>query len=166
MTRSKLLSVGTLCICCAICLYSGRAQTAHQLRDVKRIYVGSLGNKAGADQLRKDLLNELRRSKFTQLAPSPASADAAVTGTGEMWIKGYYSLNPRAGVVPRNGTPVYGGSLSIELVGKDKETLWSYLVTPRVSSTNVARDLCRELVRQLDAAIERDQASKQPPPRS
>ena len=101
----------------------------------------------------KELVAELKKSPLVRVVSLPAKADAVLTGAGELWIRGYYSLNPRSGIMPQNGTPVYGGSLSVELNGKDSDTLWSYLVTPHFGSTSISKDLCKELVRRMNDAL-------------
>lgn len=49
-----------------------------------------------------------------------------------------------------NGIPIYGGYLSFELRNKTGATLWSYLVTPGISSEDVSRDLAKRIVRHLN----------------
>ena len=129
-------------------------QTAASLKEVQKVYVGSLGKNSSSGRLKKDLISELRRSDRLKVVSSPQDADAVITGAGELWVRGFYSLNPRSGIMPQNGTAVFGGSLSIELNGRDGDTLWSYLATPRTGSTDIGRDLCRQLVRQLTEALE------------
>ena len=65
--------------------------------------------------MEKDLQAELRKSYTFSVAGSAGEADATLTGHGDTWLKGYYSLNPRAGTSPTNGQPVYGGYVSVEL---------------------------------------------------
>ena len=75
---------------------------------------------AGSEKLRKDLIAELRKLTSISLVSGESSADAILGGGGEIWIKGYRSLNPRSGRLPSDGTPVYGGYLSVELREHDK----------------------------------------------
>jgi hypothetical protein len=84
------------------------------------------------------------------VAASPQAADAVIGGTGETWIRGYYSLNPRVRSVGSDAHPIYGGYLSVELKGRGGETLWSYLVTPRrFGPEDIGRNLCGQIVRKL-----------------
>lgn len=129
-------------------------QTADDLKDVRKVYVGSLGHKQAAEQLRKDLISELRKSGRLEVVSSPREADAVLTGAAELWIRGYYSLNPRSGIMPQNGTPVLGGSLSVELAGRGADTLWSYLATPHFGSKDIGKDLCKEVIRELTQALQ------------
>jgi hypothetical protein len=136
-----------------VCLGGGlraSAQSAATLGAVKRIYVEPLGGKPGAEELRADLIAELRKSHRVTVLASLQEADAVIGGTGETWIRGYYSLNPRARSVGSDAHPIYGGYLSVELKGAGGETLWSYLVTPRrFAPEDIGRNLCGQIVRKL-----------------
>jgi hypothetical protein len=82
----------TLCLCGGP---TAPAQTAGTLRGVKRVYVEPFADKPGAPELRADLIAELRKSHRLIVVKSPQEAHAVRSGTGEGWIRGYYSLNPR-----------------------------------------------------------------------
>lgn len=125
------------------------AQEASSLKSVKRIFIDGLGDKPELRAVKKDLATELRRSDIFGLAASKEQADATLTGHGDTWLKGYYSLNPRAGTLPANGQAVYGGYISVELKDRAGVTLWSYLATPRTGSNNIAHELSRDVVKHL-----------------
>ena len=108
-----------------------------------------MGSKPGAAELKKELRAELRKAKIFEIVDTPAQADATLTGSGELFVKGYYSLNPRAGILPRERQAVYGGSLSLELKDRQGETLWSYLATTKANEHNAARELARDAVKHL-----------------
>jgi hypothetical protein len=122
------------------------------LATVKRIYVQDLGKKAEADSLRRDLVNDLKKSKVFEVVGSAAEADAVLTGAAEVYVKGYYSLNPRSGESPSGGHPIYGGSLSVELKDKSGETVWSYLATSQSGMKDPAHDLARDVVKHMVSA--------------
>jgi phosphate transport system substrate-binding protein len=124
-------------------------QEGSSLRSVKRIFIEGLGDKPALREIKKDLQAELRRSEIFGLADSADQADATLTGRGDTWLKGYYSLNPRAGTSPANGQPVYGGYVSVELKDRAGVTVWSYLATPHASSKNIARELSKDVVKHL-----------------
>jgi phosphate transport system substrate-binding protein len=93
----------------------------------------------------------LRKSREVQLVFDPKNADALVTGTGRIWVTGYVSLNPRS---HSSSQPVFEGYLSAEVVGKNGETLWSYLVTPSNFPWNgITDDLAHQMVTKLLAAL-------------
>ncbi len=124
-------------------------QVGGALGSVKRIFVDGLGDKSDLRDVKKDLVRELRGSDIFMVADSAQDADATLTGHGDTWLKGYYSLNPRAGTSPANGQPIYGGYISVELKDRAGMTLWSYLATPRSGSKNIAHDLSKDVVKHL-----------------
>jgi hypothetical protein len=122
---------------------------------VERIFVGSLGTSSEAQQIRHALIEKLRHTTL-KIAEAPEAADATLTGTGEVWIKGYYSLNPRAREVGKEAHPIYGGFLSVELRNAQNEVLWSYLVTPRPYGPDaVSRNLAEQIVKKLREMLQR-----------
>jgi hypothetical protein len=128
------------------------AQTAETLSQVKKLYVGSLGDKQGAAGLRDKLIQRLQRTSAIEIAASPNEADAIITGTGEIWLKGYVSTGPKPS--PYGRQPVYDGYLSVELRGKDNAALWSYRATPGKFLWNgVDQDLVNRLTKRLLAAL-------------
>jgi hypothetical protein len=124
-------------------------QEANTLRSVKRIFIEGFGDKPELREVKKALAAEIRHSDVVGLADSADQADATLTGHGDTWLKGYYSLNPRAGTSPANGQPIYGGYVSVELKNRAGVTLWSYLATPHAGSRNIAHDLSKDVVRHL-----------------
>lgn len=111
--------------------------------------MADLGDKPAFEEVRSLLIAELRKSKVFTMARSEGDAGAVLSGHGDLWIKGYYSLNPRAGTAPANGQPIYGGYISVELKDRSGDTLWSYLATPHYGSQNMARDLAKDVVKHL-----------------
>lgn len=129
------------------------AQTAESLAQVKKIYVGSLGEGKAAAEMRDRIEDRLRASRKFQVVPSAAEADATVTGTGRIWTTGYVSL----GVHPSkaNREAEFDGYLSVEVTGKGNTTLWSYLFTPgRFSVKKITTDLADQFVPKLLSAVE------------
>jgi len=123
-------------------------QSAVSVSQVKKVYVDSLGDKKGASELREALTARLRKTREVQVVSSAGEADAVIRGSGEIWIKGYYNTGTRPS--KNNEVPIYGGMLSVELKGKNDETLWSYLVTPsKMRWTSVAQDLASQTVKKL-----------------
>ena len=121
-------------------------------QDVKRIYVDGIGQKSSLEKAKKDLVAQLRKLKTVQVVDSPEQANAILVGDGEIYIKGFYSLNPRSGISPANGQPVYSGYLSVELKDSSGVTLWSYLANATYSK-DAARDLSRDVVKHLAATL-------------
>jgi hypothetical protein len=126
-----------------------QGQESGSLQSVKRIFVAGLGDKSDLREVKKDLVKELKGSNLFVVSDSGQDADATLTGHGDTWLKGYYSLNPRAGTSTANGQPIYGGYVSVELKDRAGMTVWSYLATPRAGSKNIAHDLSKDVVKHL-----------------
>jgi len=146
------MKVGTLAalIVSAITLFG---QAPANLNDIKNVFVDSFGDRPGAMELRDKIVSELEKSRRFHVAKSASEADGVLAGSGEVWVKSYYSLNPRNRSVNSNAQALYAGYLSIELKDKKGETLWSYLATPHSSATgDVGRNLARLVVKKLESA--------------
>src|SRR5579863_5393873 len=92
----------------------------------RRLYVEALGTKAGAERLREEVNAELRKLTSVSLVADRSNADFVLGGGGEIWIRGYRSFSPRSHMkLPTNGTPIYGGYLSVELKNQQGVTVWS-----------------------------------------
>lgn len=126
--------------------FVGRGQSADSLKNVRRVYVGSFGSYAGAEDLKRELVRYLRRSGSLEVVQTASQADGVLDGKGELWIRGYHSLSPRARINSSSAEPIYDGYLSAKIHGKDDEILWSYFADPRrVSFHDVKRDLANEV---------------------
>ncbi len=133
-----------------LCALSGQAQTARSLKDARKIYVGSLGTADGALALQTEVVRYIKRSKEFALVSTPAAADAVLEGKGEIWIRGYHSLSPRARKNSTYADPIETGYLSVRLRGADDEILWSYFADPRrVTIHDIKRDLVDETTDRL-----------------
>ncbi len=143
-----------------LCALAGCA-LAWQSRDrsgIKRLYVEPFATKGGADKLRAEVSAALGKLSSVSLVKDESAADLILGGGGEIWIRGYRSLNPRSGRLPSNGTPVYAGYLSVELKDRKGVTLWSDLVTPGNASEDVPRDLSRRIAKDLAEALGRSES--------
>jgi len=153
-SRSRFSATAAHLLAAVALLAHGAPQSATSVTQVKRIFVGSLGTTADAQATRNALISALRKHREVVLADSPDRADAVLTGSGEVWVKGYYSLNPRMRTPGEDAHPIYGGFLSVELKGRQNEVLWSYLVTPRRSGPGeVGRNLAGQIVKKLCEAL-------------
>lgn len=129
------------------------SQSAGELDRVKRIYVGSFGVKSESTKLRESVIAELGKHPRLTVVSAAAEADAVLQGSGDVWVKGYYALNPRVREVGEGAQPLYGGFLSVELMGKENEPLWSWIATPKRSSADVRRDLASEIAKKLESSV-------------
>jgi phosphate ABC transporter phosphate-binding protein len=129
----------------ALCLH------AESPEKVRAIYVASLQEGARADALRERLIEQLSKSGSVRVVGDAAKADATLHCTFAIWSTGTISTNPRS-----NSTraAIYQGYLSADLVGKDKQTLWSNLVTPSSFRTSgITEDLADHLAARLLDAV-------------
>jgi phosphate ABC transporter phosphate-binding protein len=116
--------------------------------------VEAFATKAGAEKLREDLTAEVRKLNAVSLAADEANADLVLGGGGEVWVKGYRSFSPRSHMkMSTNGTPVYGGFLSVELKNRKGVTVWSYLATPGAASEDISKDLAKRIAKHLAEAL-------------
>ena len=152
--------------CCCALAGSAPAWQTTQPEAIGRLYVEPFVTRNGPEKLREDLIAELRKESSVLLVSDESRADAVLGGGGEVWIKGYRSLNPRSGRLPSNGTPVYTGFLSVELRDTKGETIWSYLTTPGPAYEDVSRDLAKRIAKHVAAALEQGPAPSRPAPLS
>jgi hypothetical protein len=128
-------------------------QTAETLPVVKIVYVESLGDNQGAKELRDWLIQRLRKARGIQLTQSPNGADAVITGTGSVWITGFIRTSPKPS--PWSRQAVFDGYLSVELKGKDNQTLANCSVKPaRFHWNEVPRDLADRCAKKLLAGLQ------------
>src|SRR5215831_2716052 len=59
----------------------GRGQAAQSSSQIRKLYVGSFGNDAKADEMRARLAERLRRDHALEIVPDPKQAEALVKGT-------------------------------------------------------------------------------------
>jgi phosphate ABC transporter phosphate-binding protein len=124
------------------------AQSAHTLSQVNKIYVEPMGHGKLGEEFRNRVLNQLRKKGHLVIVDSPRKADAVMSGTAEVWVAGRTSLSPRSPATTEHA--VYSGFLSARVVGRDKEVLWSYLVTPsRFAWGGIVNDLADNLTAKL-----------------
>ena len=154
ITPSLLRSTTTILVISllvALILHAQKAQAADTLSQVHKIYIDTSTSGPDAADLRKHLIESLRKDHRLEVVNDQSRADAVLKPSSAIWVKGYVSVNPRS---PGSKYPVYGGFLSAQLVGRDGETLWSYLVTPsRYASAGIHQDLTDQLMKKLLAAL-------------
>jgi phosphate transport system substrate-binding protein len=147
----------TFFVCLLFCTLPGIAQTT------RNVFVDSFGDKPGASGLREQVTVELRKLAQFHVVDTPSQADLALSGTGEVWVKSHYSLNPRNRSVNSDAQAVFTGYLSVELKDKKGETVWSYLATPHTSgSGDVSRILARLVVQKMSGEISNPPSAPRP----
>jgi hypothetical protein len=137
-----------------------RADPAALRAGITRIHVQPVQIQSGADDFKAAVIAQVKKTRSVEVVNDGAAADFELVGKSEVWIKGYQSLNPRSGRLPANGTPIYGGFLSVELTNAAGDTIWSYLVSEN-STDDIFRRLAKQLASHLAAYI-----AGRPPARS
>jgi hypothetical protein len=150
--RRTLASVLIGVLFCLVCTaIPSCAQSAATLSGVTTLYVGSFGSEKGAVATRSRVIRRLQKGRAVRVVSDPAKADAVVKGTVQIWTTGRVSLTPHS---HSSVQPVVEGFLSVEVVGRNNQTLWSYLVTPsKFPWGGVTDDLARQLVSRLLGAV-------------
>src|SRR5215469_4360670 len=101
--------------------------------------------------MRAQMIRRLQRSRDIQVVSEPGRADAVVKGTGRTWLTGHISLSPRSHSLNQ---PMFDGFLSVEIVDKKNETLWSYLVSPSKFAWNgITADLVNQMATRMLSAL-------------
>jgi hypothetical protein len=168
MSRCRLRAMVKWITCWAIagCLFATQRNAGQPAFTVqpdsvqfKKLYVEPLKVKKGSDKFRTDMVAQLRKLSTVAIVSDKASADAILSGNGEVWVKGYQSLNPRSGRSAFDGTPIYMGFLSVEIKDPNGVTLWSYLVTPGAESQDISKDLSKRVAKHLAAALDGEHAA-------
>ena len=127
------------------------AQTPIGLHGIRTIQVESVGNGHSAQALRQRIIERLKKGGLLEIVDAPSSADVILRGSSSIWATGTVSLDPRSKSVHETN---YAGYLSVELVNKTDQPLWSYLVTPsRFRLASITDNLADQLVLQLVDAI-------------
>jgi hypothetical protein len=152
------------CWAIAGCAFANEPHTSQQDAaadsiQFKKLYVEPLSVKKSSEKFRADMIAQLRKVNAFLIVSDKANADAILSGNGEVWVKGYVSLNPRSGRSAFDGTAVYTGFLSVEIKDQHGVTLWSYLVTPGSESQNIAKDLSKRVAKHLAAALDSEHAA-------
>ena len=150
--------MSSACLALFVFVVFASGQSADSLSAVKKLFVSDFSGGKAAEQLRASVVRHLQKNGRFQVVGKPEAADAVLTGTGQIWVSGYMTTSWRA--ASANRQPVYGGYISVEIKGKDKRALWSYLVTPsKALWVNVTDDLAGNLVRDLELATASRSAS-------
>jgi phosphate ABC transporter phosphate-binding protein len=131
---------------------NGAAQIAENLRSIHTLAVASLGDGAQASALRQRIVQRLEKSGRIKLVDDPAAADAELRGASGIWATGTVVADPHSTSSRQTN---YLGYVSMQLVGKGNQPLWSYLVTPsRFRSGSITDDLADHAATRLLNAIE------------
>jgi phosphate ABC transporter phosphate-binding protein len=137
------------------------AQRAESFSQTKTLYIDTFSGGAESGRLRENLMRHLAKSRF-KLVQSPKDADAIVKGDGQTWVRGYIAINPHTPSTDREA--IYGGYLSLEVIGSNGQPLWSWLVTPgKHAWSSIIDDLAGRAARRLIEASDSSPATSVSP---
>jgi phosphate ABC transporter phosphate-binding protein len=126
------------------------SQPAHA-EHIHTIAIASFGDHANDAVLREKLIERLNKSGQFKVVDNPAASEAILRGTSNIWANGTVVMEARSGSSRQIN---YQGYLSIELVDKSNQPLWSYLVTPsRFRTDSIAHDLANRAADRLIDAV-------------
>jgi phosphate ABC transporter phosphate-binding protein len=153
-------------ICCLMIIAAfctgAAAERVDSLTRARTLYVETFTGGVQAAQLRESLVRKLAKSHRFQVVQSPANADAVVTGTGQIWVRGFVAINPHTPATDREAA--YGGYLSLEVDGAHGQPLWSWLATPGQRAWgSVFDDIAGRAAKELVGAAEPAPASPMSP---
>jgi hypothetical protein len=160
-SRMLRLVVTAWSLCAGLVLWPlsspGATQTAAASSAIRRVYVGSLGNKPGAAEIRERLEQRLKKSRTFEVVENADAADAILSGTGEIWITGYYRTNPKPS--PWNRQAAYDGYLSVELRTKDRTQGGTWRVTHgKFIWDDITEELAKKMAKEILPSLERPAA--------
>ena len=148
--RRYALGASALCTLLLLLAVAG-SSNAQSLGTVHTIFVAPVEASGYSTALGKRLIEQLQRSGSVRVVSDPAAADAVLHATGNIWISGTVSPSVHSNTTHEVN---YQGNLSAELIGRDRQTLWSYMVTPsRFRSADITDDLADQLAARLVAAV-------------
>src|ERR1700757_457327 len=124
---------------------------AQSLGAVHTIFVAPVEASGYSADLGKRITEQLERSGTIRVVADSAAADAVLHATGNIWVTGVVSPSVRSNTTHEVN---YQGNLSAELISRDRQTLWSYMVTPSYfRTTSITDDLADQLAARLIAAV-------------
>jgi len=124
---------------------------AQNLATVHTIFIAPVEAGSNGAAIAGRLKAQLEHSGSVRIVSDPAAADAVLHASASIWVTGTVSPSLRSNSLRDVN---YEGHISAELIGKDSQTLWSYLVTPRsFRSSGITDDLADQLAARLLAAI-------------
>lgn len=124
----------------------GQAPAAH----LRTVHVASLGDGSAAAAVRQRVIERLNKSGEFRVVDDSAAADGTLRGMSNIWSTGSMVIDPRSSSSRQVN---YAGYLSVELVDRNNQPLWSYLATPgRFRTDSITEDLANRAVERLVSA--------------
>ena len=159
------------CIVVSLFLLMGIASAqplAQQLRDVKKIYVGSFGEGESSNLIRAKVISALVKSHQIDVMEDAAPADATLLGAGQVTKEDSFAAVTGAdGKVNASGGTIDRATAGVRLVAKDQRILWVDDVSNSVWSSNatssIADRICKDLLKAMAEDAKRVDGKKHRP---
>ena len=88
------------------------------------------------------------------------SADAILTGAGELSKSEYYSANANSSNANASGGTGYHATAGVRLINKEKKILWADQASNGMFSGSVSSSVADKIVKALFKAIDKDKKGK------
>ena len=142
--RIRALTIAPICGAVLVILQVAQVaqgQPPQNLADVKTLFIDSLGQGEFANVIREKIFNAVTTSGRFEVTLDPGMADATLTGSATESQPIHYGNG--------NGSR-YEASVSVQVVGKGKQILWSYEATKgRFSSKRATSSAAEEIIKGL-----------------
>jgi archaeosine-15-forming tRNA-guanine transglycosylase len=128
-------------------------QTVDSIKNVRSIFVDSLGREAGGDLIREKIIARLVKTGRIVVTEDPSQADAVLKGVGQVSSRTYAStVNGNVTADTR-----YSATAILRLLGRDGKILWMTEAKPGYfkygsQSSAVADKVVKELMREIGLA--------------
>ncbi len=139
--RIGALVIAPCCLAIVVVAQVAQAQPAQNLADVKRLFVDSLGHGEFPNVIREKIINGLTAGGRFELTLDPMAADATLTGSATESQPIHYGNG--------NGSR-YEANVSVQVIGKNKQVLWTFEATRgRFSTKRASASAAAEIVKGL-----------------
>jgi len=140
--------IGALAIrvCCAVLVVVqlipvAQAQPTQTLADVKTLFVDSLGSGEFSNLIREKIISGLTAGGRFEFTLDPSAADATLTGSATESQPIHYGNG--------NGSR-YEANVAVQVVGKNKQVLWTYeAIKGRYSTKRATASAAADIVKSL-----------------
>lgn len=138
-----------------------QAQSGVQrLQDVKKLYVGSLGDSEGSDLIRSKIISHLVKSGRIEVVENENQADAILTGASKVAQRAYYNANATTTNANANAGTRYDATAGVRLLNKDSRILWADDTSNGMFARSVTSSIADKISKDLLKAIAADAKKK------
>ena len=126
-------------------------RSVERVQDIKTIYVGSFGEGPGSDLIRNKVIARLVKSGRVEVVENPESADAILTGVGELSKSTYYSANATTTNASAAGGTRYHATSAARVLNRQQKILWADEASNGMFYRSATSSVADKLVKTLKA---------------